>query len=285
MANEPAIDTFESGPGVRLTEYWWPTKNAKAVVFLIHGYGEHAGRYQHIADDLATHGYSLYAFDLRGHGRSDGDRGFINTFDDFVVDTRAALVRFDAVRNGLPAFHMGHSMGGLVLALYLNVHALETNGLVFSSPFFKMTVEVSPFLQKISGFLAAVLPKLPMGNVESEAISRDVEEVRKYQDDPLVFHGKVVARTGARMLRATAFVREVVNKIKDPLVIFHGTDDRLAAFESSELLYEQAASEDKTFHVYRDGYHELFNDLNRNRFYNELTAWLDEHMPESESKS
>jgi len=282
MANEPLIKSFESGRGDQLTEYWWPTENAQAAVFLIHGYGEYAGRYQHLADDLATHGYSLYAFDLHGHGRSDGDRGFINTFDDFVVDTNAALKRFDEVRGNLPAFHMGHSMGGLVLALYLNVHSIETNGLVFSSPFLKMAVEVSPLLQKLSGIIAAVLPKLPMGDVESEAISRDIEEIKKYQDDPLVFHDKVVARTGARMIRATAFAREIVSNIDDPIVVFHGTDDRLAAFEGGELLYERAASEDKTFHVYREGYHELFNDLDRKRFYNELTAWLDDHMPTKE---
>ena len=283
MANEPIIDTFESSPGVRLTEYWWPTPNAKAAVFLIHGFGEHAGRYQHIADDLATHGYSLYAFDLRGHGKSDGERGFINTFDDFVVDTAAALNRFDAVRNGLPAFHMGHSMGGLILTLYVTSRPLKTNGLVFSSPFLQLATDVSPVLQALSGVIAAVLPKLPMGDLESEAISRDVEEVRKYQDDPLVFHGKIVARTGARMLRATAYARKAVRAIKDPLLVFHGTDDRLAAFEGGDWLHVHAASEDKTFHVYREGYHELFNDLERKRFYNELTGWLDEHMPNPET--
>jgi alpha-beta hydrolase superfamily lysophospholipase len=285
MADEPRIESFQSSRGDRLTEYWWPTENAKAAIFLIHGYGEYAGRYQHLADDLATHGYSLYAFDLSGHGRSDGERGFINTFDDYVADTDAALKRFDEVRKELPAFHMGHSMGGLVLALYLNVHTLETNGLIFSSPFLKMAVEVSPLLQKLSGIIAAILPQLPMGDVESVAISRDIEEVKKYQDDPLVFHDKVVARTGARMIRATAFAREIVSNIKEPLLIFHGTDDRLAAFEGGEWLYEQAASEDKTFHVYREGYHELFNDLDKNRFYNELTAWLDEHMTEQEKKT
>ncbi len=285
MANEPIVETFESSPGVRLTEYWWPAADAKAAVFLIHGYGEHAARYQHIADDLATHGYSLYAFDLRGHGRSDGDRGFINTFDDFVVDTGAALARFDAVRQGLPAFHMGHSMGGLVLTLYVTSRELKTNGLIFSSPFLKMAVEVSPVLQALSGVIAAVLPKLPMGDLESEAISRDINEVRMYQDDPLVYHGKVVARTGARMIRATAYARSVVDGIKDPILIFHGTDDRLAAFAGSEWMYEHAGSEDKTFHVYREGYHELFNDLERNRFYNELTAWLDAHMPGQEGTS
>jgi len=280
MANEPVIDTFESSPGVRLTEYWWPTENAKAAVFLIHGYGEHAGRYQHIADDLATHGYSLYAFDLRGHGRSDGDRGFINTFDDFVEDTDAAMARFEAVRNGLPVFHMGHSMGGLVLTLYVTSRSLETNGLIFSSPFLKLATEVSPLLVMMSGIIAAVLPKLPMGDLESEAISRDIDEVRKYQDDPLVYHDKLVARTGARMIRATTYARTVVSAIKDPMIVFHGTDDRLAAFEGGELLHENAASSDKTFQVYREGYHELFNDLDRKRFYNELTGWLDEHMPE-----
>ncbi len=285
MANEPVIDTFETNPGVQLTDYWWPADDAKAAVFLIHGYGEHAARYQHIADDLATHGYSLYAFDLRGHGKSDGDRAFINTFDDFVADTDAARARFDAVRKGLPAFHMGHSMGGLVLTLYATSRELETNGLVFSSPFLKLATEVSPILQTLSGVIAALLPKLPMGDLESEAISRDIDEVKKYQDDPLVYHGKIVARTGARMIRATAYAREAVKAIKDPLLVFHGTDDRLASFEGGEWLYEHAAARDKTFHVYRDGYHELFNDLDRNRFYNELTAWLDDHMPEQKAKS
>jgi len=284
MATEPQTSTFESSPGVRLAEYWWPTPNAKAAVFLIHGYGEHAGRYQHIADDLATHGYSLYAFDLRGHGKSDGDRGFINTFDDFVADTDAALPRFNALRGDLPAFHMGHSMGGLVLTLYVTSRKLETNGLVFSSPFLKMAAEVSPFLQAVSGVIAAVLPKLPMGDVDAEAISRDTNEVRKYEDDPLVFHDKVVARTGARMIRATAYARTVVNQIKDPMLVFHGTDDHLAAFEGGQLMYDNAGAEDKTFHVYRDGYHELFNDLERHRFYNELTAWLDAHMPQAKSE-
>lgn len=285
MATEPKTDTFEAAPGVKLAEYWWETPNAKAAVFLIHGYGEHAGRYQHIADKLATHGYSLYAFDLRGHGKSDGERGFINTFDDFVFDTDAALKRFNALRGDLPAFHMGHSMGGLVLVLYVTSRKLETNGLVFSSPFLKMATEVASVVRALSGVIASVAPKLPMGDVEAEAISRDIEEVKKYEDDPLVFHGKVVAKTGARMIRATTYARSVVDQIEDPLLIFHGTDDRLAHFDGGEWLYEHAAAEDKTFHVYRDGYHELFNDIERNRFYNELTAWLDEHMPHAKDGS
>jgi acylglycerol lipase len=145
---------------------------------------------------------------------------------------------------------MGHSMGALILTLYITSRKLETNGLVFSSPFLKMAVEVSPIVRALSGVIAAVAPRLPMGDVDSTAISRDIDEVRKYEDDPLVFHGRVAAKTGARMIRATAYAQDVAGKIEAPMLVFHGTDDRLAAFEGGEILYGRASSKDKTFHVY-----------------------------------
>jgi alpha-beta hydrolase superfamily lysophospholipase len=111
MSREPAVGRFDSLGGVRLNEYWWPLDDAKAAVFLIHGYGEHAGRYQHIADALATHGYALYAFDLRGHGKSEGERAFINTFDSYVADVDAALKRFDYLREGVARVSHGPQHG------------------------------------------------------------------------------------------------------------------------------------------------------------------------------
>ena len=279
MVCRPATDRFAARDGVELFEQRWePDGGRKASVCLFHGYGDHSSRYQHVAERLVASGYGVYAMDLRGHGHSDGARGYVRRFDAYLDDVDVWLERLRPVVSDGPVFFLGHSMGGLVMGLYALSHESSVDGLVFSSAFLAPGADVSPFLQRISGVLGTLLPQLPVATIDSSGISRISEEVRRYDDDPLIYHGRVRARPGAQLLRATQCIQAQLEAFTQPLFVFHGTDDRLANIEGSRALYERAASPDKIFRVYEGGYHELFNDLERERCLTELVDWLDAHV-------
>ena len=266
---------FPARDGVALFERrWLPAGGWKAGVVLCHGYAEHSGRYQRVAAHLNEHGYAVFALDLRGYGKSPGERAFISSFDLYVDDLAAYIQYVRPEIEPRPIFLMGHSMGGLVLALYAATRAPSARGLVFSSPLLRVSDDVSPFLQRISGVVGALLPRLAVLRMETAAVSRDPEAVREYEADPLVYHGKILARTGAEITRATNRIQRHMEDIALPLIAIHGTGDRLCDCRGSQQLCDRAQSRDKTLRLFEGGYHELFNDLEKERFLAELTQWL-----------
>jgi alpha-beta hydrolase superfamily lysophospholipase len=172
---------------------------------------------------------------------------------------------------------MGHSYGALVLAAHMIAHCPSVAGLVFTSPLMKLSDDVSKLLQVAARVLSILTPWLPVAQVEIDGVSRDPEFLAVAGDDPLCYYGKVLARTGAEMARATKQVQRGMGSLVAPMIICHGTEDRLANPDGSRLLYERAGSRDKTMKWYEGAYHELFNDLDREQFYADMIEWLDAH--------
>lgn len=272
--------TFTAEDGLKLFERRWEVEGgARAAVIIVHGYGEHCGRYAHFAERLNREGFSVYAYDQRGHGESGGKMGAIRNFDDFLPDLERFIERIRSRIGRLPLFIFGHSMGGLVLGRFAASHEVDAVGLVFSGAAVKLDENVSPLLKSVSSFLAAVAPWLPVAKVSSEGLSREPGVAERYDTDPLVHHGQISARTAVELTSAGRDLYSKMDRIELPALFLHGGEDKLASPQGSRDFYERAGSKDKQLKVYEGGYHEGVNDTNQVEFMDDAIGWMKERMP------
>jgi alpha-beta hydrolase superfamily lysophospholipase len=272
--------TLHAYDGLTLaTRRWMPGPRPKAAVALVHGIGEHSGRYAHVATHLMLHGYAAYAFDLRGHGRSEGEpRVYVDSFGEYVADLDRFLADVRKEHRG-PLFLYGHSMGGAIAASYVIEHGTDgLAGLVLSSAALQLPADLSPLLQKAAGVLSRFAPKLPLTKLDTSHLSRDPAVVRAYERVLLVYTGGVRPRVGAEILRVTEHIQQHPEAFTLPLLLYHGTADRITDPDGSRRLYERAPTEDKTLHLYEGLYHETHNEPERERVLDDLTTWLDDHV-------
>ena len=274
----PDETTFVTPDNFTLFETTWLCEKAKGVVIITHGVAEHSGRYEHVAQSLVEGGYTVVAFDLRGHGKSSGKRNYINSFQDHLNDLGTVIIRAKASFPNLPIFLFGHSMGGGIVTLFTIERHPDVKGILLSGPTVKVSDDISPFLQKVSGLLSALLPKLPVITLESADICKDPKVVEAYDNDPLNYRGGILARTGAEILKATKTITARVSEISIPMLIMHGTSDKLADVSGSKMLYEQASSKDKTLKLYEGLYHEILNEPEQDQVKADILAWLDAHI-------
>lgn len=270
--------TLPSPDGLTLaTRRWLPHERPRASVLLVHGLGEHSGRYAHVAAHLLLHDYAVYAYDHRAHGRSEGEpRAYVEAFDDHVRDLGAVLAWVRAETPGRPLFLFGHSMGGAVAALHIIEHGTEgLAGLVLSSAALRVPAGLAPVLQKLAGTASRLAPRLPTTRLDPRDLSRDPAVVRAYREDPLVYTGGVRARVGHALLEAGRRIEAHPEAFTLPLLLLHGSADRITDPAGTRALYERAPSADKTLRLYDGLLHETFNEPERERVLTDLTDWLD----------
>jgi alpha-beta hydrolase superfamily lysophospholipase len=259
--------TFAS-PGATIFEQWWrPAERARGVLAICHGYAEHSGRYTHVATFLNGRGYAVEALDLRGHGRSSGERVTVESFTEFHDDLDGFLARVRGRNKGLPLFLLGHSMGGGVVTSYLVMREPQLDGVLLSGA------------AMLGGRPPADpgAPPRPRAPLPASAISRDPGVVTAYENDPLVYRGAPNPRAGEASAVAYAAVQSGMEKIRLPLLIMHGTDDLLVPYQGSEVLYRRASSADKTLKLYPGLYHEILNEPEKQTVLEDVAAWLDAH--------
>ncbi len=273
---------------------WLPQSPARAVIVVVHGIHEHSARYTHVGEALAAAGFAVYAADHRGHGRSGGRRANIERMTLVLADLRS-FVRFAAARHpGLAIFMVGHSLGGLIAlhcAIDLEAIDLEAgesgaarpgstlDGLVLSGPAVTTTAG-SALARRLAGVLSALVPNLGVAALEAtEKISRDPDVVRAYRQDPLVYRGRIKARTGAEVLAAMQRLPARLPLLSIPLLILHGTADRICPVAGSTMLHELVSSPDKTLRRYPGLYHEVFNEPEREAILTDLISWFNDHLP------
>ena len=274
----PTESTFLTDDNFTLFERTWSCENARGVVIITHGIAEHCGRYDHVAQSLVEGGYTVISFDLRGHGKSSGKRNYINSFQDHLNDLDAILARAKKNYSDLPVFLFGHSMGGGIVTLLTIERQPDVKGILLSGPSVKVSDDISPLLQKISGILSVLVPKLPAIKLDSSGISRDPKVVEDYDSDPLNYREGILARTGAEILKSTKAITSQASKISLPILIMHGTADKLADISGSEMLYGKVSSEDKTLKVYDGLYHEILNEPEQDQVKADMLSWLNSHI-------
>jgi len=270
-------DYFQASDDVSIYEKITETENAKGVVILVHGIAEHIGRYDYTTAFLAENGYNTVGWDLRGHGRSSGKRIYVQRFHQYLDDLNEILNRTRSVFPGLPVFLLGHSMGGGIVTLFAIEYSPDIAGLLLSAPSQKISDDISPFMQKLSKTISVIMPKLPALKLDSSGISRDPEVVKSYDTDPLNYRKGILARTGAEILKATEIIGKRMPEITSPVLIMHGTDDRLSDPEGSKNFYKSISSADKTIKFYEGLYHEILNEPEKDRVLTDITDWLNNH--------
>jgi alpha-beta hydrolase superfamily lysophospholipase len=268
-------DYFEARDGLRLHENrWLPGDDPVAVVAVVHGFIEHSGRYAEVAAELNGHGYAVYAMDLRGHGKSAGPGLFVRSFDDYLGDVELFLSRVREWEPDKPRFLFGHSMGGTIAALLAATRPLDVRGLLLSAPACQVGGGVFPLLRHLAGFVSRVWPGLRAVRFDFRRVSRDPEVVAGMRNDPLVFHGRFPARTGAEILQAASRLRSRMEAIELPFLLMHGTADLVTDVSGSRELHARARSTDKTLELYEGLYHDLLHEPEREQVTADLIEWL-----------
>jgi acylglycerol lipase len=257
---------------------WREQAPARAVVVISHGAGEHSGRYGRPALALAEVGYPVYALDHRGHGRSEGRRALVDRLDNAAADLDLLIDLARREQPDVPLFLLGHSLGGTIALRYALCHQDKLDGLILSGPVAAIDLPPAP-VRLVAKALSAALPWMPALGVDPAVVSRDPAEVEAYRSDPLVHHGKLPVRTVAEIAAATESFPGQVASLTLPLLLVHGSEDRLAPVRGSRMVYERASSLDKTLEIYDGLFHEVLNELpeDRARVLADIIAWLNAH--------
>lgn len=261
--------------GLSLYYHGWEAEQPRAALLVVPGLAEHGGRYEEFGRRMAAYGLSVYALDLRGHGLSDGRRGHADRFELFLQDVDRFRREIDGVTEGaLPLFILGHSMGGLIVARYIEEYPSRFAGAILTSPWLATAVPIPRWKVLMASFLNKVLPALPLdAGLDAGQLSHDPLVVSRYVDDPLV-HGKITPRLFAEASMAMGLVMQRSERIDIPLLLLLAGDDRVVDTKRSETFARSLRSEDVTVQVLSDYYHEVLNDHDRAIALHHVRDWI-----------
>jgi len=256
---------------------WLPDGEIKAAILLVHGLGEHSGRYTNLINHLIPLGYAIYAVDHIGHGKSDGVRKHIKTFSDFSDTLDIFLERVKEWHGSNPLFILGHSMGGLIASHYLLANQRHFSGVILSAPALKISDNVPRLTILLGKLLAVVLPKYGILPINPGKVSRDPAVVQAYIDDPLIHKGQTSARLASELVKAMQRVHQGAAMIKLPVLILQGTEDAIVNPDGAKEFFDVLGSPDKTLKLYDGLYHEAFNEPEKAQVFADIEQWLAAH--------
>lgn len=259
---------------------WTPDKAPKAIIILVHGYDEHSGRYAYFAEHCVNHGFAVHTLDHWGHGKSDGENGFVPDFSVYHDGLDALLGKIPADQRALPLILVGHSLGGLISASYLLENQSNFAAAVLSGPAIKATDEPSSFMKGLSRFLSKVAPKMGVLGLDAGGVSRDPKVVADYLADPLVSGTKISARLAAEMMGNMEAVQNRAARITLPMLLLHGEDDSLTPPEGSIFLNDHIGSKEKMLKIYPGLFHEIFNEPEKDAVLTDMTDWIERILAE-----
>ena len=264
---------IESRDGTKLLlRSWRPQEPVRAVVVMVHGFLAHSGLYEWPGAELAARGFATYAIDLRGHGKSDGERLYTDKMSSYVDDV-SALVRVAKQRQpGLPVFLLGHSAGGVVACTYALEHQSELAGFICES--FAHEVPAPDFALAVIRGLSHIAPHAHVLRLKHDDYSRDPVWTQRLKTDPLIPREGYPAQSVAELARADQRLKKEFGRITLPVLILHGTDDRVTKLHGSEVFARRAGSSDKTLKLYEGHYHDLLNDLGKERVLADIADWM-----------
>lgn len=270
--------TFSGCGGLELYyQRWRPEGEPKTALAIVHGFGEHSGRYGNVVDWFVPKGCAVYAFDLRGHGRSPGPRGYVSRWAVFREDVRVFLELMHEQEPEQAVFLLGHSMGGLIVLEYALHHPEGLTGVIASGPVLAQA-NVSPSLVTLSKILSGVLPWFTLDTkLDATTISRDPAVVEAYVNDPLV-HSLGTVRLGTELNQAVEWTQAHAAEMQTPCLIVHGSADRLVSPEGSRIFYESMTLADKERQTYEGYYHEVFNDVGKEQVLAAVEAWIERRL-------
>jgi acylglycerol lipase len=276
--------TFEGVGGLKiLARSWQPEGKTRGVVVIVPGFNSHSGQYVWVGEQFAAEGLAAYAIDLRGRGRSEGERFYVEKIEDYTDDV-ATLVRTAKSENpGLPVFVLGHSAGGVVSCIYALDHQPEIDGLICES--FAYDLPAPGFVLSLLKGFSYIAPHTHVYTLKNENFSRDQAFVDSMNNDPLIEGESEPTQTARVMIDAASRLRREFPLIKLPVLILHGTDDKATNPSGSHFFYDTTGSTDKTLKIYEGHYHDLLNDLDKEKVMADISDWIAARVPATQTKS
>lgn len=255
-----------------------PSEEPRASVIIVHGIGEHSGRYQNLFEPLTDNKYAVYGYDLRGHGRSPGQRVYINKWSEYREDLNAFVRFVKEQENNKPVFLYGHSLGAIIGLDYVLNYPKEIKGAVFSGTPFESTGAVKPALITLAKLMSTIIPRFSMNiGLDITALSKNESVVYAYAHDPLVCR-QATARFGTEYLDTIAWIKDQISELSIPTFFIHGEADRISVAQAVSETVKKINKAEKSLIIYPGGYHEPHNDYGYARAIGNVTEWLNQHV-------
>jgi acylglycerol lipase len=266
-------------PGLHIfVRSWRPGGTARGVVVICHGVNSHSGYYSWAAEQLvAASGLAVYALDLHGRGKSDGERFYLEKIGDYLDDVNAVVTLAASRHPGLPVFLLGHSAGGVISCVYTLEHQARLAGLICES--FAFQVAAPDFALAVVKGLSHLAPHAHVLRLKNEEFSRDTHVVDAMNRDPLIAHEVQPTKTVAELVRADERLKREFPLITLPVLILHGTADKVTNPKGSQFFFETAGSKDKTLKLYEGHVHDLLSDLDKEKVIADILRWIDARLP------
>ena len=269
---------FEGVGGLRIaTRSWQPAGKPKAVMVLIHGFNAHSGYMEWAGEQFAASGLAVYALDLRGRGKSEGERFYVEKFSDYLTDVNTLVSQARSENPGLPIYVLGHSAGGVIASSYVFEHQNEVAGLVSES--FAFDVGLPHLVQLALQGVSHLAPHVHVFSLKNADFSRDPRAVERMNNDPLIAKESQPAETASEMLKAAERLKANMPKFTAPVLIIHGTADKATRPAGSQYFYDHAGSTDKTLRLYEGHFHDLLNDVGKEKVMADIQSWLNARIP------
>jgi alpha-beta hydrolase superfamily lysophospholipase len=267
---------LEGSKGSKLYyQKWLPSGSPDSILVFVHGLGDHSGRHENLVEAVVTESKALYAFDLRGHGRSSGQRGHIDSWDDFREDVAAFLHLVREEQPDKPVFLMGHSLGGIIVLEFVLRQPPGLTGVIASSAAIG-EASIPPWKMALARFISRVWPNFTMKQSWDQEISRDRKVVEESKADPLT-HSYGSVRLASEYTDVLDWTRSHAGQLELPLLLLHGKADAVVPPRSSRSFLQEAGSRDKTLKEYDGALHELDNDVGHEKVLDDLLEWIDQH--------
>lgn len=273
--NEEKV-TGPGGLGI-FVRSWQPASQARGVVVICHGVNSHSGYYRWAAERFVSTGLAVYALDLHGRGQSDGERFYLDKISDYVHDVHTVVALAKSRHVGLPVVLLGHSAGGVISCVYTLEHQAELAGLICES--FAFQVAAPDFALAVVKGLSHLAPHAHVLKLPFKDFSRDPKVVEAMNDDPLIAGEVQPTKTVAELVRADERLKEEFPLITLPVLILHGTADKVTNPKGSQLFFDTAGSSDKTLKLYDGHAHDLLNDIGKEQVMDDIQGWIDARVP------
>lgn len=268
---------FTAQDGIHIYTQQWVADEPKANIVIVHGLGEHSSRYQNYVDYFVPRGYSIYSFELRGHGRSGGARGYVDRFEHFAADADEVVTRIKQQSN-LKLFMLGHSLGSLVALSYELHYPDRVSGLIVTGTALEDALKIPPFTRFTARVLSRIAPKTKFDNgVVTEHLSHDPELQASYDSDPLV-HRWGTPRLATEAEATRLFIQAGADHWKIPLLMLHGGDDRVCVLAAAQAFQKRLPIGLSEFKSYDGFFHEIHNEPGRELVFKDIESWLNDKM-------